>query len=202
MTDTDTNQAKTLRKADLMALPYDDFVKLLLRDPREYAQELTVPKLDLMHAVVGLGSEICELAQARAKPGHNMLEELGDLAFYQQCIHNAAEIPFREDDALQMLAADITSDVVGYAAAIEPAMDAVKRHIFYSLGLDRQKIVCGLQQGWTVIRRIAEASGWTLKQVLNANQDKLSTRFDGKFSVGAVVERDLEAEKKVLEAHA
>lgn len=79
-------------------------------------------------------------------------------------------------------------------------VDQLKRHLFYGKPLDlvNLKEECG-DVGWYLGLSI-EVLQTTLNEVLTRNIEKLKVRYPEKFSDANAVERDLAAERKVLES--
>ena len=79
-------------------------------------------------------------------------------------------------------------------------MDALKRHIFYGKPLDEVNLVEELSDSSWYMRVGVAALETKFIEMLELNVAKLKQRFPDKFSEDAAINRDLDAERKVLEA--
>jgi NTP pyrophosphatase (non-canonical NTP hydrolase) len=78
-------------------------------------------------------------------------------------------------------------------------VDALKKHIYYGKPIDRTNLIEELgDQLWYVAVAI-DALGTSFEDVMRINIEKLRERYGDKFTDEAAVNRDLEAERKVLE---
>jgi hypothetical protein len=200
--------------------PYKEFVRGLFNRSGSPAQ-------DFAHAVLGLSTEVYELDNATSYT--NSIEELGDLAFYDQALEIVVADAFGIDvnslpvrtlgemlaanpnwDTERALAGDglIAMDIRTFC--ICEMQDTAKRWIGYGKAPSPEKaaetlamavaafdlsahLVSGAEIGSPECRLVADLA-------VRANFDKLRARYKGsKFSQEAALNRDLDAELKVLD---
>lgn len=77
--------------------------------------------------------------------------------------------------------------------------DALKRHIFYGKDLDETNLKEESGDLMWYLAILAEELGTTLEALQEQNIKKLQARFPNKFTEEDALERDLEAEREVLE---
>ena len=197
--------------------------------PKEYEQNVLVteskdflpiktriddPMIRLLHAGLGLSSELAELADAIAGAGNdidwvNIAEESSDLAWYVAIAVNTLgfdhdEISSQEDLANDTLMEKYSMSVLQgalYAAvwATGEFNDQIKKHLFYGRTFDREKVKKTLQQLCMAISGLCVVSGTTIGEARATNIAKLRARYGDKFSEAAALNRNLEVERKILE---
>lgn len=151
----------------------------------------------LLHAAVGISTEVTELLLAE-QDVTNVKEEMGDILWYVAIAASELRINFTDFLLLadqEVLNSDPLKALLWGAAE---SLDVVKRSLFYGLGLDEAKF--GLAVG-TVLRAVemlAADEGWTLAELQETNIAKLTKRYPEKFTRGAAVDRDLEAEREAV----
>jgi NTP pyrophosphatase (non-canonical NTP hydrolase) len=200
-------------------------------NPKEYEQNVLVTEstdLDpikgridsrmvrLLHAGLGLSSELAELADAASGTKGvgldwpNIAEEAGDLLWYVAVAVNS--LGFDHDEVssgesgvsslgvVHVRSRDSLTDVLGSAVwAVGEYNDQLKKHLFYGRELNLEKVKKALQQICMSVSGICFVSGTTTSDVRNTNIAKLRARYGDKFTEAAALNRNLEVERKILE---
>ena len=89
---------------------------------------------------------------------------------------------------------------IGMATEAGEILDQIKKHIFYGKELDKVNIMeeCGDALWYTTVG--LDAVGFDLDTAMEVNIKKLEARYpSGKFSADDAINRDTDAERKVLE---
>lgn len=201
--------------------PYKEFVRSLFNRSGSHAQ-------DFAHAVLGLSTEVYELDNATSYT--NSIEEIGDLAFYDQALEIVVADAFGIDvSSLQartlgeLLAANPNWDTERALAGegviardirtfcLCEMQDTAKRWIGYGKAPSPEKVAETLAMAVAVFDlSVHLVSGAEIGSpdcrlaadlAVRANFDKLRARYKGnKFSQEAALNRDLAAELKALDA--
>lgn len=79
-------------------------------------------------------------------------------------------------------------------------MDMLKKHFIYGKQLDEVNVLEECGDGLWYIALALDACGFTLEEAMVKNIEKLRKRYPDKFSPEKALNRDLEGERKVLEA--
>lgn len=152
----------------------------------------------LLHAAVGVTTEVAELLLAEDGDTVNVKEEMGDVCWYLAVACDELKLSFQElaDLANQgSIEADAVREMLGGATG---ALDVMKRGLFYGVELDLGKFCLHLGQVAAAIKHLAEECGWDVAELETTNIAKLSRRYPEKFTTEAAVNRDLEAEREAL----
>ena len=93
---------------------------------------------------------------------------------------------------------------LGMVTEVGEIADQVKKHVFYGKPLDKVNIIEELgDTSWYMSMAINVLQRWRIntswEKVWQANVDKLELRYSGKFSEHRATDRDLGAERDVLE---
>lgn len=94
----------------------------------------------------------------------------------------------------------IQHGVIGIVTEAGELLDALKRYLYYKRQLDKTNLVEELGDVMWYVALVCNAIGVQLGDVMSKNIKKLRARYENKFSPEAAMERDLEKERKVLEA--
>ena len=167
----------------------------------------------LLHAGLGMSSEEAELSEA-INPKHeidwvNIMEESADLAWYVAVAVNA--LGFDHEEISSYESSTMTSGLFKHSlSSLLSAMNAaqwsignyndlLKKHLFYGRELNMEKMKETLQQLCLSIAGLCVVSGSTIEEARNTNIKKLKARYGEKFTEAAALNRDLDAERKILE---
>jgi NTP pyrophosphatase (non-canonical NTP hydrolase) len=183
----------------LATVKYSGFVKSL------YNRSGDISK-DFSHAVLGLVTESREYLQATDKV--NAIEEVGDLMFYLEALRQVLgdHAPINEDEVLKEYG-EVLSAISGDVNLTDMHtewLDLAKRWIGY--GKAPTMTTSKLLAEATVLLTITIPAGilgdddYDLDDVIRTNVRKLLKRYNGMtFSAELAVNRDLDAERSVLE---
>ena len=104
------------------------------------------------------------------------------------------------DEAMAMRVSRLLHGMMGVVTEIGEAMDVLKKHFIYSKPIDWVNVMEEAGDKSWYIGLILHAAGYNYGTALERNIAKLKKRFGEAFTKKAAVERDLEAERKALEA--
>lgn len=190
----------------LTTVGYDGFVRSLFNRSGD-------PAKDFAHAVLGIVTEVYEMRAATDRV--NQLEEAGDLDFYGHALKQVvgdylgfdseADYLGFDMDAMvnierQLDAAHIGTKQQYIDGLMNELLDTAKRWVGY--GKAPADITRTLQQGFYVALETIADCGCRVsrREIEYANVGKLLERYNGmKFSAERAVNRDLAAERSVLE---
>lgn len=77
--------------------------------------------------------------------------------------------------------------------------DVFKKKLAYGKEIDYVNVKEELGDIMWYIANMCNVNGWDLRDILQTNIDKLRTRYPNKFTTDSALNRDLEAERKILE---
>jgi NTP pyrophosphatase (non-canonical NTP hydrolase) len=101
------------------------------------------------------------------------------------------------DDCSQRV--DLLHAALGLTTETGEFADSIKRHLFYNDNLDMVNLKEELGDILWYAALALRAIGASFDQVMQMNIDKLKARFPYKFDYNAVLNRDLDKERSVLE---
>jgi len=171
----------------------------------------------ILHGVIGCCTEAGELLEA-IRPNMfyegyldrvNLKEEVGDMLWYIGVILNACKLTFEDvmdkNTTLQVNPLQQTPNTVIYHGVIGccilsgDMLDIVKKSLFYSRELSISDIKHKLISILWNLRIILEINQWTLEEVMELNIAKLRKRYPEQFRDDLAENRNLKAERDVLE---
>ena len=88
---------------------------------------------------------------------------------------------------------------IGIATESGELLDAIKKHVWYGKPLDGANIEEEIGDVCWYLALLCSARGISLSTVMEMNIAKLRVRYPEKFTEEAALQRDLDAERKVLE---
>lgn len=97
---------------------------------------------------------------------------------------------------------DVLHGAVGAATEAGELLDAVKKSLFYGKTFDRVNAKEEVGDMLWYMGVICNELGFTLEEAMQTNVDKLRARYPGQFTESAALNRDLDAERKILEGAA
>jgi NTP pyrophosphatase (non-canonical NTP hydrolase) len=156
----------------------------------------------IAHAIIGLNTEINEIYDAledNTKPLDivNILEEIGDLYWYIAIMYDTLNISVKDtqkDDTQKY--ADIFSKIRKYSNNM---LDLLKKHMFYNKVLDINTIIENTCDIKDLLDIACVSFNSTPSQVMTKNINKLSARYPEAFSEYLAENRNLSAERAILE---
>lgn len=168
----------------------------------------------LLHGVIGLASELAEIREMADKKEIdvvNLKEEMGDLYWYMGIIVDELKIDpnlIFSNEQVEGLTAmqdkEIALKQLGWAVDamtinIGYAIDLLKKNLVYGKPLDEQKFCNKLYSIDFNISHALFLYGITPSQARERNIEKLRARYGEKFTEAAALERNLDAERAILE---
>lgn len=198
-----------------------EYVKnVLVTEARDFGpvqqRLMEIKNIRLLHACAGISSELAELIELNEDNTEdldriNLMEELGDLLWYIGIASDALdaidhitssdpffEVKMMEDDRDLYDALSDFNNRVGKISG-ELVDKAVKKTIFYGKKVNQQDLIAHLHHIHQNINYLLGYAGYTLEQARERNIKKLRARYGEKFTEAAALERNLEAERKILE---
>jgi NTP pyrophosphatase (non-canonical NTP hydrolase) len=187
------------------------------KDFYAFGQRLANPTyVRLLHVSAGITSEVAELFELAAKSygenldRTNLLEECGDILWYLgvACDTLNATDRITEDPDYGVAVLKFDEDLVdsiystaGHLArhAGEFADLAIKKLVFYGKPFDAEPLIKHLVAIHRTVDILLQEAGFTIEDARERNIAKLKKRYGDKFSEAAALNRNLEAERKVLE---
>lgn len=165
---------------------------------------LNLQTMRLMHASIGIMNESIELEQAFSNQDeHNIREEIGDASWYWAIGWNAAsdvwgDLPLVENRIIRLPVAEYVR-ALQYEA--NELLDEMKKHLFYGKKLDKEKITQHLNMCRFYLQNIAVNHGGEghYEACLEINIRKLKKRYPDKFTGYNAINRDIIAEREVIE---
>lgn len=89
--------------------------------------------------------------------------------------------------------------VIGLETEVGELQDALKKSIFYGKPLDKVNMAEEMGDLFWYIAILSDALGVSFEEVMSKNIAKLKARYGDKFSETAALERNLTAEREILE---
>ncbi len=190
-------------------ITHPQLVKALVKNPIDIMGTLSLNNIDLWHGATGVAGEGGELLEgisdliARgineesiAEARENVLEESGDLYFYQEQLVQRTGIEL-DWDAIgafarnQHLGPDmILREAVMVAVASSQVLDTVKKAAIYNKPLDVPMLTTQLTEMSKHLMVVGYMFGVERVEALRANISKLKVRYDGlKYSDKAAQDR-------------
>lgn len=195
-----------------------EYVKNVLvtenRDPSVLQERFQkMRNIRLLHGALGLSSELAEAQELVEKPeidAVNLKEEMGDLFWYMGIItdefkFNPEEIfMFNETQSLQNLTgearrAQLQLQINGMVKSAGVLIDFLKKACIYGKEPNEAGIKEKLQALDYYINQSLILFGQTSAGSRERNIEKLKARYGEKFTEAAALERDLAAEREILE---
>ena len=185
----------------LTEVGYEGFVKSLFNRSGD------LPK-DFTHAILGLVTECHEYLTATDEV--NAIEEAGDLAFYLTALKQVLDemSPTDEDEYFKLLDAAVmrmTASETKIMDVYAEWLDLAKRWIGYGKAptMSTTELLAEASAMMNLVIEQGKASDTEMHLILVVNVDKLLKRYNGmQFNAERAVNRDLPAERAVLESHA
>lgn len=191
----------------------ENYVTLAIRT-ESVVLDINDLNLRLLHASLGLGTEIIELNEALFDAHYNekkldiinLAEEVGDIYWYSAIACDVLGINF-EDTIAPCLGGGTDYSVKYLAGLLESdigkLLDKCKRHIFYRKKYDHDEVVTLVKSIVTGLGELSHAIpdiDWDIEEILTRNIEKLRARYPEKYTDYHAINRDLETERQVLEA--
>ncbi len=159
--------------------------------------ELFNKKMNELHCVIGISTEIAEFIQAIANNDKvNASEEIGDILWYtanleRLSVPTGLSFPYDEKG--------ITVFADEFLVSVQNLLDTYKKGVYYGSDIDYEAVLFYIEEikktcvGMLVMNEINP------EDVMETNINKLAIRYPDKFTREDAEQRDLFAERKVLE---
>lgn len=95
---------------------------------------------------------------------------------------------------------DLLHCVIGMGTESGELLDQFKRHIYYGKPLDVINVKEELGDQMWYIMNLCRLMDFDIEEIMELNINKLKARFPAKFSAENAINRDTDAERKILEA--
>lgn len=195
-----------------------EYVKNVLvteaRDMAPLAERFSQTRnIRLLHGAIGLASELAEsqeLVEKQEIDVVNLKEEMGDMFWYMGIMVDELKADpesvfmFNDTDKLHSSShldakAQLQEEIHGLAKQIGTAIDLLKKAVMYGKQLDEAKLIERLQGIDYHVNRSLRLYGLTSAASRERNIEKLRARYGEKFTEAAALERNLTAEREILE---
>jgi hypothetical protein len=185
-------------------------MKLTFKEYRTLAERTmnTIgPKIDLLHMVVGMTSELSEVSDAfKAKDTINVGEECADICWYVANLANLVGIDGLDDPLLDLKDTDYYKNgAMRYfnflADVVSHINDIVKKSVIYNRELKVKDLEQYMALTLYSCRVLCSIADQDLNEHLYRNIEKLKIRYPQEFSNKNAVHRNLRAERSVLQGH-
>jgi NTP pyrophosphatase (non-canonical NTP hydrolase) len=88
---------------------------------------------------------------------------------------------------------------IGLSTEAGELLDAIKKHVFYGRELDVTNVIEELGDACFYLGIGLDETGITWEEIFQRNMDKLDGRYKDKFTEDEAINRDLDAEREILE---
>lgn len=175
--------------------------------------ELPTYDLNRQHMLLGIQSELGEIADAVKKriaynkpiDFVNIKEELGDLAWYIACWYRYYGYEAEINTAnVQLITVLSTTDAIDTFETYHPEFAGSQKIPDLIFDIQRSFSMCledneSVLSMWLVLCKAFSLSVSDIKHALDLNINKLKVRYPEKFSDVLALDRNLDAEREVLE---
>jgi hypothetical protein len=167
----------------------------------------------LLHGAIGLASELAEIREMGQKDEIdtvNLKEEMGDLCWYMGIM--VSELELDPDSVFQSkpinnpsvgpshaLCDDLNTDIDALTIDIGTMIDLLKKNLVYGKQLNVDRVREKLFSIGCSIESALNVYGMTSSEARERNIEKLRARYGEKFTESAALERNLVAEREILE---
>lgn len=158
-----------------------------------------------MHCAIGICTEVGELVEAingRSLDLINIMEECGDIFWYLSGFCRKFDFELNDNEVNSDVAHDSLSDaildLVMYSTRL---LDIYKKHTFYGSKLDENNILSLCFEIFSICTQVLSSIGYSVSEARCTNIEKLSTRFPEKFTSSNANNRNLTAERGILEGN-
>lgn len=199
------NNVNCIRKEGLM---YEAHIEEMKRTEKSEMAEVN-PRL--LHAAIGLSTEIGEICEALVTkvPDVRMKEEFGDCFWYVSlAVDELNELSEKEvtyqtillskSYDIKLPAETLGQLVMRLSGEIAKVLDVFKCGIYYNRELSEELLTSLFGNVIFLLKKCVFLTGLTIEDVLKANTAKLRTRYPEGYSDDEANNRDLGAEDKAL----
>lgn len=157
--------------------------------------------VDLSHMVLGMDSEIVELRMAvKNKDKVNIAEELADFMWYFCNYLTFRNLPIPLQLELRLVSKSKTNECINHLYDfVSLLQDHTKKLLAYGKPINIHEEEDNLILIYNTILRIVKVQKLDLEDALDKNIAKLKLRYPDKFDADKAINRDVQAERKILE---
>lgn len=157
-----------------------------------------------LHASMGICTELGEILKAievRRVDLINLSEEIGDVLWYVSIIERKHNFILEvNEDQLAALGFDSTVSLVNDSLVeANELLDLYKKRAFYGKPVDAKLEVKAALRIFTNMCLLSDAIGISIPKIRETNIRKLAARYPDKFTTQDALNRDLGAERTILE---
>jgi len=156
---------------------------------------------DSIHMTIGMNTECTEILEAFKKPDFdfvNLVEEVGDLMWYVANYSKLHDLPLSET-LVSLPIKTAKERLEEIIICVGNLQDLDKKLFAYKKPYDANKQFGFFIHLNNLILSFCQITNIDFNKALKINIEKLRARYPEKFDVVSAVERDLDAERKILE---
>lgn len=162
----------------------------------------------VLHGVIGICTEVGELQeglgtqilQERKVNIVNLKEEIGDIFWYMAILDRElsddSDFNVQYNDEVGLISPEFILRELGIQSAI--LLDIMKKKLFYNKPIDVEKFAVSYGHINDYLECLMLSYNLSKESVLETNINKLKARYGEKFSNEKAIDRDLDAEGKIL----
>jgi NTP pyrophosphatase (non-canonical NTP hydrolase) len=179
-------------------MKYSEIMRSLVSDTNNKNHEavvgrITEPNKDLLHAALGLASELPELVIALTGIDEvNLKEEIGDILWYT----TLAKMQLNSN--ISKNTNKVCSLYDNLQMSIGEIVDLIKKKIFYGKEVSDDKIMQQLVNVEESLSCLCEINGITIHSCAMAVDHKLRLRYSGGYTDNKAINRDVSKEHEVM----
>lgn len=186
-------------------MKWEQYVQLAVRTESTFEESMY---RRVKHSVIGICTEVAELAAWVPGDSINLLEEIGDVLWYVAIQDHATARRRLHSEDQWFLKAEGATPVLPKSQCVIPmvihagnALNVFKRIEFYRAEFGSKQLVVVWEETDRIVDyliKLARHAGITIQQCMERNIAKLQKRFPEKFTTQAALNRDLQAEATAL----
>jgi NTP pyrophosphatase (non-canonical NTP hydrolase) len=152
-------------------------------------------KLNMLHCIIGIDTEVDEFEQAiDLNDKVNAAEELGDMLWYMANYENLMDYPMEN---LQSKIPEFPYEIQSFSSKLK---DYFKKKVFYNSDKYDQDIRKVYEMLKVAVIDTAQEMEIDLNAIMSKIIAKLKKRYPEKFNTNDADNRDLKAERQILES--
>lgn len=170
----------------------------------------------LLHATLGLGSELGELLEITDGDELRIAEELGDILWFSVLAADALDKLHEESSAPKYSSPPMTWQIINamkmecdaanplalMSMKVEQVQTAVKGYLFYGKAFVFKELGACIADITKAVAKVGRSAGFTHEEIMGLNHEKLRGKAgrykDGRFTAVAAIHRDVEAEMESM----
>jgi NTP pyrophosphatase (non-canonical NTP hydrolase) len=174
-----------------------DYVKNATRTESVELFKVLHPRL--LHAAMGVNTEVAELLLSKPGDKINLKEELGDVLWYAAIVASTFEVTFDELHSLAEIEKVENDPIEELYRSVSETLDHMKKVCFYGK-VELDGSLFGRHFGNIIhaVKILGQDEGWELSELQETNIAKLQRRYGDKFSADAAINRNTANELEVM----